>query len=280
MTTGLAPVAIAVHPWFEDHCFGGKIVLPAVETMLLLAAEVKRSCPEIDIRVMKDVRFTRFLEIPSGNTTVAALVECSRNENGSICARLLSRVRFKAMTRMKEHGEILFPSAAESNRADTAISPAPLGGPVTAVAADRIYRELVPFGPAYHTLQETLFLSGQGAWGRLKAPVLPPTVGSIQEIIGSPFPLDGALHAACVLGQRSADFVPFPVELGRRIISRPTQAGGSYVTRVVPVSRTSDELVFDLGIFDNDGQIYETVTGLRMRDVSRGTIKPPRWMKH
>ncbi|HDL98427.1 MAG TPA: hypothetical protein ENH16_02425, partial [Desulfobacteraceae bacterium] len=226
MTTSLTPVAIAVRPWFGDHCFGGRIVLPAVETMLLLAAEVKRSCPEIDVRVMEDVRFAKFLEIPPGSTTVAALVECSRNDNGALCARLFSRVRFKAMTRLKEHGEILFPPAAESNRAEVAaISPAPLAGSVIEVEVDRIYRELVPFGPAYHTLQDTLFLSGQGAWGKLKAPVL-PAVGSMQEIIGSPFPLDGALHAACVLGQRSADFVPFPVELGRRIVRRPTQAGG------------------------------------------------------
>ncbi|HDK44497.1 MAG TPA: hypothetical protein ENG91_08130, partial [Desulfobacteraceae bacterium] len=115
MTTSLTPVAIAVRPWFGDHCFGGRIVLPAVETMLLLAAEVKRSCPEIDVRVMEDVRFAKFLEIPPGSTTVAALVECSRNDNGALCARLFSRVRFKAMTRLKEHGEILFPPAAESN---------------------------------------------------------------------------------------------------------------------------------------------------------------------
>ncbi len=280
MTSLLTLVEITIQPWFEDHCFGGRIVLPAVETMLLLAAEVKKFCPGIDVRVMADVRFGKFLEIPPGSTTVAALIECRRNENGSICAKLLSRVRFKAMTRMKEHCEILFPQSAGSNRVETmAVSPAPLAGPVTEVEADRIYRELVPFGPAYHTLQKTLFLSGQGAWGKLKAPVL-PVVDSMQEIIGSPFPLDGALHAACVLGQRSADFVPLPVELGRRIISRPTRAGGSYITRVVPVSRTSDELVFDLGIFDNNGQIYETVTGVRMRDVSRGTIKPPGWIKN
>ncbi len=279
MTSNLAPVEIVIQPWFADHCFGGKVVLPAVETMLLLAAEVKKFCPEVNIRVMEDVRFAKFLEIPPGRTTVAALVECSRNKNGSICAKLFSRVQFKAMTRIKKHGEILFFPAAESTGADTAISPAPLAGPVTAVAADRIYRELVPFGPAYHTLQETLFLSGQGAWGKLKAPAL-PAVSRMQEIIGSPFPLDGALHAACVLGQRSADFVPFPVGLGRRIINRPTQAGGSYITKVVPVPGTSDELVFDLGIFDNDGQIYETVTGVRMRDVSRGRIKPPSWMKN
>jgi hypothetical protein len=36
--------------------------------------------------------------------------------------------------------------------------------------------------------------------------------------------------------------------------------------------RTEDELVFDLDIFDQAGQVYETVTGVRMRDVS-GALK-------
>jgi predicted secreted protein len=36
---------------------------------------------------------------------------------------------------------------------------------------------------------------------------------------------------------------------------------------------TGDELVFDLQIFNNDGQIYETVTGIRMRDVSKAMKK-------
>ncbi len=108
------------------------------------------------------------------------------------------------------------------------------------------------------------------AWGKLKAPALP--TDSIQAIIGSPFPLDGALHAACVLGQQSVDFVPFPVGFDRRIITRPTQAGCIYQTRVIQLCQSEDELVFDLDIFDQAGQVYETVTGVRMRDVS-GALK-------
>jgi hypothetical protein len=69
------------------------------------------------------------------------------------------------------------------------------------------------------------------------------------------------------------------VGFDRRIISRPTQPGGSYRTRVQLLSRTNDELLFDLQIFDDQGHIFESVTGIRMRDVSGGKIKPPEWLR-
>jgi len=79
MTSDLTAVAIPVQPWFADHCFNGKAVLPAVETMLLLAAEVAAAHPEIDLRVMTNVRFSRFLEIPAESSRVEALLECRKN---------------------------------------------------------------------------------------------------------------------------------------------------------------------------------------------------------
>ncbi len=278
MTTWRIPVAIDVQPWFADHCFDGKVVLPAVETMTLLAAAVAGTHPEIDIRVMDNVRFTRFLEIPVGSTSVMALIECCQHENGSIHAKLLSRRQFKVMTRLQEHGEILFSPAGEKHPLISVCVSESLVAPEMMIPAEQVYRELVPFGPSYHTLQETLHLCGQEAWGRLKAPML-GIQDRARELLGSPFPLDGAFHAACVLGQRSADFVPFPVGFDRRIILRPTQPGGSYRTKVQLLSRTRDELLFDLHIFDDQGQIFESVTGVRMRDVSGRKIKPPEWMR-
>jgi len=278
MTTWLTPVAIDVQPWFADHCFDGKVVLPAVETMALLAAEVAGNHPEIDILVMDNVRFTRFLEIPEGSSRVAALIEYMQNENGSIRAKLLSRRQGKTMTRLQEHGEVLFSLAGGNHNSVSAFAPEPLAAPEMMIPAEQVYRELVPFGPNYHTLEGTLHLCGQVAWGRLQAPVL-GIPDRVRELLGSPFPLDGAFHAACVLGQRSADFVPFPVGFDRRIIIRPTQPGGSYSTRVELLSRTRDELLFDLHIFDDQKQVYESVTGVRMRDVSGGKIKPPEWIR-
>jgi hypothetical protein len=56
------------------------------------------------------------------------------------------------------------------------------------------------------------------------------------------------------------------------VVIRSTQPGCCYLTKVAQLARTDDELIFDLAIFDNDGQLYETITGLRMRDVG-GAMK-------
>ncbi|MCF6188137.1 MAG: polyketide synthase dehydratase domain-containing protein [Desulfobulbaceae bacterium] len=260
----MTQIDIPIQPWFKDHRFNGRIVLPAVETLLLLAAEVHKKYPEIDVQVMEDARFLRFLEIPQDSTSLEVLVNCSRMKDGSIQARLLSRVQFKAMARILEHGEVRFP-AIQKNCSDSVIHLEPLEEPVTKIDANRIYRELVPFGPAYHTLQEILFLSAQGASGTLKAPALPET--GIMEYLGSPFPLDGALHAACVHGQQYVDFTPFPVGFKRRVISIPTRPEKNYQTTVLSIARTKNELLYDLGILDKDKKVCETVTGVRMRKV-------------
>lgn len=277
MTTWQTPVVIDVQPWFADHCFDGKVVLPAVETMLLLASQVAGIAPEMDVLVMDNVRFARFFEIPAGSSRLEALIEW-RREKGFLQAKLFTRMKFKAMTRLQEHGEILFAPVRENHEAVSVPARKSQADPERVILVEQVYRELVPFGPAYRTLQGTLHLCGKVAWGWLQAPALPLSEG-VGAVIGSPFPLDGAFHAACVLGQRTADFVPFPVGFDRRIIVRPTQPGGSYRTRVELLSQTLGEQLFDLVIFDESGQVYERVTGLRMRDVSGGKIKPPEWMK-
>ncbi|MCI5159074.1 MAG: hypothetical protein D3906_11700, partial [Candidatus Electrothrix sp. AUS1_2] len=85
-----------------------------------------------------------------------------------------------------------------------------------------------------------------------------------------PFPLDGAMHAASVLGQQKVDFTPLPVGIDQRIILRPTQPGGEYLVKVSSVALSEKELVFDLLIFDEEGLLYEVVKGLRMQNVSGG----------
>lgn len=270
MSDGRLPFSIPVKPWYRDHCFAGKIVLPAVETMLLLAAKVNELHPTVDIRVMENVCFSKFLEIDPGTETISGLVECEIVRDGRVQVKLLSRTVYKAMSRIKEHGTMVFSSANTLSQPPPNIDLTPPSAPVTEIKVDYLYRELVPFGPHYQTLQDTLYLSGNDAWGRLQAPVL--AIDPVQVVLGSPFPLDGALHAACVLGQQTVSFVPFPVGFDRRIITRPTQPGCYYQTRVQQVMQTDTELVFDLVIAGDDGQIYETVTGVRMRDVI-GTMK-------
>ncbi len=271
------PVTITVQPWFRDHCFNGKVILPAVETMEIMAGAVKEIGADTLLRGMSDAGFSKFLEIPKGVTELSALVEFDEGDEGEIGVKLLSRTFFKKITRVKEHARITF-SNRPQNRGEVPIDQPLSTKPTGSVAAKRIYEELVPFGPCYHTLTGHLQLSNHVAWGTLQAPKLPQGRDMVKEL-GSPFPLDGAMHAACVLGQSLADFIPFPVGFAERIIHKPTRAGEQYSTTVVLVTQDSDELVFDLSIFDAAGKPCETVKGLQMRDVSGGQIKPPDWIK-
>ncbi len=273
MDNGRIPLTLAVQPWFHDHFIGDKTVLPAVEAMLLLAAQVLELYPGTDIRRMQDVTFGKFLEIPRGVTSLKLLFEGAVTADGRVQGQLLSRTRGTLMSRIKEHCRVCFSQKMDDNQ-DLSI-PIPFGQGLptharTEIKVDYLYHLLVPFGPTYRTLQETLFLAEDEAWGSLRAADLPLAPGDAsQKLLGSPFPLDGAMHAACVLGQQSVDFVPFPVGFAERVVLRATQPGASYITRVQQTAYTDDELVFDLAIWDNKGQLYEIVTGLRMRNVAK-----------
>lgn len=272
------PVEILIKPWFRDHCFNGKVILPAVEIMEILASAVQAIRPDIHPRMLSNASFSKFLEIPEKTTELSAQLDYKEGDKGEICIRLLSRIHFKKITRIKEHAEINFLSRRLPETTDkTATDQFSSSPPSNSIAAERIYQELVPFGPAYHTLTGPLHLSDRGAWGSLQTPLLAEEK-QIEKTLGSPFPLDGAMHAACVFGQCVVDFVPFPVGFSNRTIHNPTKAGKQYKTIIVPVSHSRDELIFDLSIFDTTGTLYETVKGLRMRDVSGGQIVPPDWL--
>ena len=194
---------------------------------------------------------------------------------GGICIKLLTRIQLKKMSRMKLHAELFFTPSAHT----ATLHPAKqLNKPTASIPARQIYRELVPFGSAYQSLTGTLHLSRQSAHGSLQAPDIPQTQ-AVQKELGSPFPLDGAMHAACVHGQCSSGFVPFPVGFAQRTIHRPTKPGREYRTEVHQVSATDDELLYDLTIFDKERNICETIQSLRMRDVSGGQITPPLWIQ-
>jgi hypothetical protein len=264
---------IPVQPWHRDHRLGDRVILAAVEAMDLLAATVQTAWPTVDVRIMQQGRFARFLEIPAATTGIETLVEVEQVGNSWICARLLTKKQLKILTRMAVHCEVYFGGTTKQHFLKTA-PPTPIA-PLMTINAQQVYQDLVPFGPAYHTLQDRLFLTAESAWGTVRAPEIPQ---SSSESIGSPFPLDGAMHAACVHGQRLTDFVPFPVGFDTRTIYKPTRPGEWYHARIQLHAQARDELVYDLWIIDQAGQVRETVTGLRMRDVSGGRIKPPSWI--
>jgi len=278
MTGQPLPVEVPVQPWFFDHRFGGRAVLPAVETLLLMAEQTARYSPGRAVRIMEQVRFPKFLAIPPDVSTIRGMLTIAGGADGSLRTTFASRVRLKTCAQVQIHGEVVFPAGSKEPVAAVS-KPVPLTGAACEIEASRIYRELVPFGPGYHSLQGNVLLFAGGATGTLTAPAETPTEQTAYTLLGSPFPLDGALHAACVCGQRLVDFVPFPVGFDRRVVARPTEPGADYQVHVELIGQSTDELRFDLWISRDDGVVCETVTGVRMRDVSRARLRPPAWIR-
>lgn len=265
-------VRLPVRPWFKDHCFNGRVILAGVEAMQILAVTARAARPHLDLGRMAAGRFEKMLAIPPAAVELEVLVELEETADSGLCARLLTRTRFKTLSRMTAHCALTFAAGARGEGAEADWPP--LAGAGLELTAAQVYQDLVPFGPAYRTLQDRLVLTAEAAWGTLLA----PEPGPADDPLGSPFPLDGAMHAACVHGQRLVDFVPFPVGFADRILTRPTRAGQRYQVQVRLRSRTATALVYDLRILDQAGQVRETVRGLEMRDVSGGRIRPPAWL--
>jgi hypothetical protein len=273
------PVQIQVHPYLLDHRFEGKVVLPAVETMQLLANTVKSFRPLTAITGMADAHFNKFLYIEAGITQVAAFCDMTIFENGDLGATLVTKRRSSksTITRAKKHGGLRFSGRAPVMPKPPLDPAAALNGVCFEIPAEKIYRDLVPFGKAYHNIHGRLRISEDGAAARTHA-VCVNDAATIFSDMGSPFPLDAAFHAACVWGQRYAQVVAFPIGIEKRVIFEPTQAGTTYLSRIIPVRRNPDLLIFDIWIYDEDGCLYEGAWGVHMRDVSAGRLKPPRWI--
>jgi len=277
------PVAIPVHAYLLDHHVEGQVVLPAVKAMQVIGETVKRFRPDIGISVMTRGRFDKFLHIPSGTDQIAVFADIETYDNGDIGARLLTKNRSKksSMTRIKEHASVYYPRD-QSGFADRPPDPvsglfSALEGTCIEISRDRIYDELVPFGPAFHSIQGKFFISEKGVIARIGTPATYVSQ-SISEALGSPFPLDAAYHGACVWGQRYGRMVAFPVGFEKRTIWNYTLPGEAYCCRILPVETHPDLLVFDLWIADENGVFFESSLGVIMKDVSAGRMKPPQWI--
>ncbi|MCX5849548.1 MAG: polyketide synthase dehydratase domain-containing protein [Deltaproteobacteria bacterium] len=269
---------IEIYPYLRDHYLEGKVILPAVEILIIMAGVVKTNFPQININCLNKARFFRFLSISPDTQQRTIFVDIEIADDGVVAASLLTSIKSKTGTisRAVEHARVEFATA------DSTPSFAPpfyvvkkLKGKCISVPSTTIYRELVPFGAAYQNIVGDLSVSPEGAWAYLS--------GGDNEAdknpLGSPFPLDAVLHEACVWGQRFADIVSFPAGFEKRIINQKTRKGGTYLGRVVPVNVKHNSLIFDAWIYDLEGTIYESISGIQMRDVSQGRLRPPDWIK-
>jgi hypothetical protein len=271
------PITIEVLPYLRDHCFQGRVVLPAVESMRIICASICRHLSEIDIRMISGAQFIKFLFLRPHDLQINAFTEIGRTSDGQILGRLITRhcAQKGGYARLKEHAVCRFGGhhfqVTETNTLTGTIQTDT--GCMT-VSAKTVYRELVPFGPCYHNLTGNLSLSRNGVEASIRTPEYPAAPGPL----GSPFALDAAFHAACVWGQRHTDLVGFPVGIEKRIILHPTQPGQIYQCRVVPVQILPKMITFNIRIYNHQNELFESIQGVEMRDVSNGKLKPPAWL--
>jgi phosphopantetheinyl transferase len=262
-----------------DHHFQGRPVLPAVEAMEALARCARDNFPQLRVDHLSDARFEKFLPMHPGIDQLDAFAEFQLLESGAVQAALLTRTKAPkaAFTRTKIHVGVTFepsPPAMECPPVDIA---AALEGICTVVDPEAIYRELVPFGPAFRNITTPLHISPDGALARIETPR--PTDCDTAPLLGSGYALDAAFHAACVWAQHYRGVVAFPVAIDRRILIQPAGPSTPYTGRVFPINTCGETLIFDIYLFDQSGQLQEIAQGVHMRDVSGGRLTPPEWIR-
>jgi hypothetical protein len=272
------PVEINAYPYLQDHYFEGQAILPAVEALIIMAGVAMVRFPQINVCLQRQARFPRFLSIDPQEQIKKVFADITEAADGSLSVAISTMAKAKTgiISRMLEHAYVEF---VASQVQDHPIPKAPnwnhLGGKCFNVPAATIYRELVPFGKSYQNIVGELSLSPEGAVAHLYG----GEGEASDDLIGSPFPLDAVLHAACCWGQRYAGIVAFPVGFAERIIYRKTKKEREYLGRIIPVNINREPLIFNALIYDLDGIIYESVSGIQMRDVTQGRLRPPDWIK-
>lgn len=270
------PLKVPAAAYLKDHCFQGRMVLPAVEAMRILAETTQARRPETAIDCITNARFDKFLYLHPEDQWIDAFSEIEMGANGAVTAKLITKSVSPqtAITRMKKHVVLSF------------ANPTPLGTrqpnkkrfrgePAYEVSISRLYQDLVPFGPAYQNIKKLrLYQNSAEAViaSSLKAP-------SGETSLGCPFILDAAFHAACAWAQRHTDIVAFPVGFDHRRIIKPTRWRETYKTQISVVQKQAAVLVFDIQIYSINGDLCECLTGVYMRDVSGGRMRPPQWIK-
>ena len=102
------PIALKTTPYLSDHRFQNKVIYPAVEIMESLA-ESTRSCqPGVDLSIITDARFDRFVETENP-ATAAVFNDIFIGEDGKVISKLLTQRRSRTgITRTLSHASMRF----------------------------------------------------------------------------------------------------------------------------------------------------------------------------
>jgi hypothetical protein len=177
-------LCIPVPPHFLDHAFEGRAILPAVEILEILAGFVHGRCPEIPVRTMEDALFPRFLVLDPGADALVARIERQSLDDGRVKALLGTAVRSRsgAIGRVAVHGSVVSRGGDGGGNALAVVDRKPVRTDRFGVPAERLYRDLIPFGPAYRNARDPIEIWEEGA----EAVVQAPAWGNPRRLLGPP----------------------------------------------------------------------------------------------
>jgi len=265
------PVTLPDLPDLRDHAIGGKPTVPAVELLELLvqtASAHAHWAPALPLPfAMTEASFPRFL--PGDEIDRCAFEVALAHDAGSVRATLTSRITLgAAIRRARVHADV---------RLAVAASPPPPPPAALAcdfeVPAERVYRDLIPFGSRYCNLRGVVRLGPGGARGRVRSP---EPARQPAPLAGCPYLLDAAMHLACVWAQRYAGYVAYPTGFAARVLARPTAAGERQCI-VVPTAIEPRRLLCNLWLTDEQGGVADAVLGLAMSPLA-ASAPPATWI--
>jgi hypothetical protein len=268
------PLRIPLPAYLYDHRIMGQPVLPAAQSLCLLADAVQEQTG-MSGNLSSNAQFERFLNLPEAADHLSVFAEICQERNGSIIASLLTKVRTKTSTfsRLKKHVQVCFLPLEHRPLPSSEIEQT-ASGPTFELDPKVLYEELIPLGPAFRNCISGPSLTPHGAFAKISAPTGYTSGGSL----GSPFVFDAALHVANAWAQRYAGIVAFPIGYDRRHILSAAREGRDCLCRVSPVSTDGPTLTFDIQLTDRQGNLHEAIFGIKMRDLSAGRAKPPLWL--
>ena len=269
------PLPICASPRLYDHRVMDRPVLPAAHALGLLAAAAQEPTGLSGCH-SREATFESFLPLPEKPGTIQAFLEILEESDGSFLVSLLTKIASKrsAITRLKPHLHVRFCSPPTGPPPPPPAASLVLAEPAFPVKPGPLYRDLVPFGPAFRNLSCDVRLTPAGVAAVITAPPGPPACPAL----GCPFVFDAALHAVNVWTQRYRGMVTFPVGYAQRCVPEPTREGEEYVCRAVPLAASAGTQSFDIWLLDREDRVRETVLGVEMRELFPGLLQPPAWI--
>ncbi len=247
--------------------------VPPLEALRFLAEEAE-SVTGCSCAASLDARFHKTAVFPADSPSIPVSTVLESLPDGNLHARLESREPVPGAPSVP--GDLVSVTCATDGNIRAILHYPPLEaacaavGHALAVDADRLYSGLVPAGPAFRNLKDTVFLTPDGALATLVAPDMGPCGGPL----GSPFVLEAAFQAARAWALRYYGVKTRVSGYAARRVHQPAWPKTPYVCRVFPDGLEKGAPRFDVFLYNEDGVLVDAAAGVRTQVVEGGAPVP------